>query len=232
MSKALPVAVAVILGGAALVPVFYASQHPAPAKTHRASASTSSEPKKVLSYMQGYQMGGQVSPEMDIDGFAQGLRDAREHKPHAYNDQQVKEAIVNYQKELQGKLSSLQEKNKTFLTENAKKAGVKTTASGLQYEIIKQGTGKQATANSTVKVNYEGKLVNGTVFDSSYARGEPAEFPLAGTIPGWIEGIPLLKEGGSIMLYVPAKLAYGEQGNQAIPPNSVLIFKVDLLAVK
>ena len=232
MSKALPVAVAVILGGAALVPVFYASQHPAPAKTHRASASTSSEPKKVLSYMQGYQMGGQVSPEMDIDGFAQGLRDAREHKPHAYNDQQVKEAIVNYQKELQGKLSSLQEKNKTFLTENAKKAGVKTTASGLQYEIIKQGTGKQATANSTVKVNYEGKLVDGTVFDSSYARGEPAEFPLAGTIPGWIEGIPLLKEGGSIMLYVPAKLAYGEQGNQAIPPNSVLIFKVDLLAVK
>lgn len=232
MSKALPVAVAVILGGAALVPVFYASQHPAPAKSQRASASTSSEPKKILSYMQGYQMGGQVSAEMDIDGFAQGLRDARDHKPHAYNDQQVKEAIVNYQKELQGKLNSLQEKNKTFLAENAKKAGVKTTASGLQYEIIKQGTGKQATANSTVKVNYEGKLVDGTVFDSSYARGEPAEFPLAGTIPGWIEGIPLLKEGGSIMLYVPAKLAYGEQGNQAIPPNSVLIFKVDLLAVK
>ncbi|WP_111895851.1 FKBP-type peptidyl-prolyl cis-trans isomerase [Acinetobacter sp. MB5] len=232
MSKALPVAVAVILGGAALVPVFYASQHPAPAKSQRASASTSSEPKKILSYMQGYQMGGQVSPEMDIDGFAQGLRDAREHKPHAYNDQQVKEAVLNYQKELQGKLNSLQEKNKTFLAENAKKAGVKTTASGLQYEIIKQGTGKQATANSTVKVNYEGKLVDGTVFDSSYARGEPAEFPLAGTIPGWIEGIPLLKEGGSIMLYVPANLAYGEQGNQAIPPNSVLIFKVDLLAVK
>lgn len=232
MSKALPVAVAVILGGAALVPVFYATQHPAPAKSQRASASTSSEPKKILSYMQGYQMGGQVSAEMDIDGFAQGLRDAREHKPHAYNDQQVKEAIVNYQKELQGKLNSLQEKNKTFLAENAKKAGVQTTASGLQYEIIKQGTGKQATANSTVRVNYEGKLVDGTVFDSSYARGEPAEFPLAGTIPGWIEGIPLLKEGGSIMLYVPAKLAYGEQGNQAIPPNSVLIFKVDLLAVK
>lgn len=232
MSKALPVAVAVILGGAALVPVFYASQHPAPAKSQRASASTSSEPKKILSYMQGYQMGGQVSAEMDIDGFAQGLRDARDHKPHAYNDQQVKEAIVNYQKELQGKLNSLQEKNKTFLAENAKKAGVKTTASGLQYEIIKQGTGKQATANSTVQVNYEGKLVDGTVFDSSYTRGQPAEFPLSGTIPGWIEGIPLLKEGGSIMLYVPAKLAYGEQGNQAIPPNSVLIFKVDLLAVK
>lgn len=232
MSKALPVAVAVILGGAALVPVFYASQHPAPAKSQRASASTSSEPKKILSYMQGYQMGGQVSAEMDIDGFAQGLRDARDHKPHAYNDQQVKEAIVNYQKELQGKLNSLQEKNKTFLAENAKEAGVKTTASGLQYEIIKQGTGKQATANSTVQVNYEGKLVDGTVFDSSYTRGQPAEFPLSGTIPGWIEGIPLLKEGGSIMLYVPAKLAYGEQGNQAIPPNSVLIFKVDLLAVK
>ena len=232
MSKALPVAVAVILGGAALVPVFYASQHPAPAKTHRAAAGTSSEPKKILSYMQGYQMGGQVSAEMDIDGFAQGLRDARDHKPHAYNDQQVKEAIVNYQKELQGKLNSLQEKNKTFLAENAKKAGVKTTASGLQYEIIKQGTGKQATTNSTVQVNYEGKLVDGTVFDSSYTRGQPAEFPLSGTIPGWIEGIPLLKEGGSIMLYVPAKLAYGEQGNQAIPPNSVLIFKVDLLAVK
>ena len=103
MSKALPVAVAVILGGAALVPVFYASQHPAPAKSQRASASTSSEPKKILSYMQGYQMGGQVSAEMDIDGFAQGLRDARDHKPHAYNDQQVKEAIVNYQKELQGR---------------------------------------------------------------------------------------------------------------------------------
>lgn len=229
MSKALPVAIAVILGGAALVPVYYATQHPASA-SHKKDGST--QPVDVISYVEGYKIGSQMPADVQVDHFADGVRDGQKHEKPAYNDEQLKQAFLAYQKEMQSKANSLQELNKTFLADNAKKPGIKTTASGLQYQILKEGTGKKPTVDSTVKVNYEGKLVDGTVFDSSYQRNEPVEFPLKGVIPGWIEGIPLIKEGGSIMLYIPANLAYGEQGNQSIPPNSVLIFKVDLLQVK
>ncbi|MEB3767363.1 FKBP-type peptidyl-prolyl cis-trans isomerase [Acinetobacter sp. MD2] len=119
-----------------------------------------------------------------------------------------------------------------FLARNAHNPNIKTTPSGLQYQILKQGTGKKPTLNSTITVDYEGKLIDGTVFDSSFKRHEPIEFPLKNVITGWQEGIPLIKEGGSIMLYIPAKLAYGAEDNVSIPPNSVLIFKVNLLRVK
>ncbi|MEB3767362.1 FKBP-type peptidyl-prolyl cis-trans isomerase [Acinetobacter sp. MD2] len=228
MSKALPVAIAVILGGAALVPIYYATQHPASSD----KKELSTKPVDVISYVEGYKVGAQMPADVATDHFADGVRDGQKHDKPAYNDEQLKQAFIAYQKEMQNKTNSLQELNKTFLANNAKKPGIKTTASGLQYQVLKEGTGKQPTVNSTVKVNYEGKLADGTVFDSSFKRNEPVEFPLQNVIPGWKEGIPLMKEGGSIMLYVPANLAYGEQGNQAIPPNSVLIFKVDLLQVK
>ena len=121
----------------------------------------------------------------------------------------------------------------TFLAENAKKEGVKTTASGLQYKVIKSGTGESPTLSDTVKVHYHGTLIDGTVFDSSVQRGEPISFPVGGVIPGWVEALQLMKVGDKWQLVIPAKLAYGEQSpSPAIPPNSVLIFEVELLGIE
>jgi FKBP-type peptidyl-prolyl cis-trans isomerase FkpA len=108
----------------------------------------------------------------------------------------------------------------------------KTTASGLQYIITKEGTGKQPTAQSIVKVHYEGRLINGQVFDSSYKRGQPVEFPLNQVIPGWTEGLQLMKEGGKATFFIPSNLAYGPQELPGIPANSTLIFDVELISVK
>jgi len=120
-----------------------------------------------------------------------------------------------------------------FLANNAKKPGVKVTASGLQYEIITEGTGKTPSPTSKVTVHYEGKLVDGTIFDSSYKRGETISFPLNGVIQGWQEGLQLLKEGGKAMLYIPSNLGYGEKGaGNIIPGNSTLIFTVELFKVE
>lgn len=120
-----------------------------------------------------------------------------------------------------------------FLAENAQREGVKTTASGLQYEVLVQGDGPKPTAEQTVKVHYEGTLVNGKVFDSSYQRGEPIEFPLNGVIKGWTEGLQLMPVGSTYMLYIPYELGYGERGaGQDIPGFATLIFKVELLEIK
>ena len=126
------------------------------------------------------------------------------------------------------------EKGEKFLKENGAKDGVKTTASGLQYKIEKEGAGKNPAATDTVTVNYEGKLLDGTVFDSSYKRNEPATFPLNRVIRGWTEGLQLVKEGGTVILYIPSKLAYGESGTPGGPigPNETLIFKVELIKIQ
>jgi FKBP-type peptidyl-prolyl cis-trans isomerase len=126
------------------------------------------------------------------------------------------------------------EKGEKFLADNKTKEGVKTTASGLQYKITKEGTGKQPKATDSVLVHYEGKLLDGTVFDSSIKRNEPISFPLNRVIPGWTEGLQLVKEGGKAILYIPAKLAYGERGTPGGPigPNETLIFEVELLKVQ
>jgi FKBP-type peptidyl-prolyl cis-trans isomerase len=125
-------------------------------------------------------------------------------------------------------------KGEAFLKENATKDGVKTTPSGLQYKMLKEGTGKSPKATDTVVVHYRGTLINGTEFDSSYKRGMPAEFPLNQVIPGWTEGLQLLKEGGKATLYIPGKLAYGPRGMPpaGIGPNETLIFEVELLKVQ
>jgi len=120
-----------------------------------------------------------------------------------------------------------------FLANNAKKAGVVVTNSGLQYEVITEGTGKSPQSTSSVTVHYEGKLVDGTIFDSSYERGETITFPLNGVIPGWTEGLQLMKEGGKALLYIPSNLGYGERGaGSIIPGNSALIFTVELFKVE
>ena len=124
------------------------------------------------------------------------------------------------------------EKGEKFLAENKTKEGVKTTASGLQYKITKEGTGNSPKATDRVLVHYEGKLLDGTVFDSSIKRGEPIAFPLNRVIPGWTEGLQFLKEGGKAILYIPSKLAYGSRGaGGAIGPDETLIFEVELIKV-
>lgn len=121
-----------------------------------------------------------------------------------------------------------------FLAENAKNEGVKTTPTGLQYKIVREGTGKSPTSRDVVQVHYAGTLLDGTEFDSSYKRNEPAAFPLNQVIRGWTEGLQLLKEGGEAILYIPSDLAYGSRGTPGgpIPPDATLIFKVELLKVK
>lgn len=120
-----------------------------------------------------------------------------------------------------------------FLKENASKPGVHTTSSGLQYKVITEGHGKSPKATDTVKVNYRGTTIDGTEFDSSYKRNEPISFPLNGVIPGWTEGVQLMKEGGKIELFIPSNLAYGSQGaGGVIAPDSTLIFDIELLKVQ
>ncbi len=140
-------------------------------------------------------------------------------------------------KEVQKEEMSVEEQNlnegKAFLAENKKKAGVTTTSSGLQYEVLTQGNGPKPTASDSVKVHYEGTLINGTVFDSSYKRGQSISFPLNGVIRGWTEGVQLMNVGSKFRFYIPSDLAYGVRGaGRDIGPNSTLIFDVELLGIE
>jgi FKBP-type peptidyl-prolyl cis-trans isomerase len=135
---------------------------------------------------------------------------------------------------LAGMAETSTDKGKAYLEENAKKEGVKTTASGLQYKVLKEGEGKTPKASDTVSVHYRGTLLDGTEFDSSIKRGQPAEFPLDRVIKGWTEGVQLMKEGSKYQFVIPPQLAYGERGTPGGPigPNATLIFEVELLKVK
>ncbi len=148
----------------------------------------------------------------------------------------MKEFQENMMKKKEEDAKKLAETNKAagdkFLAENKAKAGVQTTASGLQYKVITEGSGVKPKATDTVKVHYTGKLLDGKVFDSSVTRGEPVEFPVSGVIPGWVEALQLMPQGSKWEVYIPSELAYGPTGNQAIPPSSTLIFEVELLEVK
>jgi FKBP-type peptidyl-prolyl cis-trans isomerase len=178
----------------------------------------------------------QMGDAIDVKFLISGLTDAMSDLPSKVTAAELQAAFTAldaHMAEKDNAAGAVNEKaGKEFLAANATKEGVKTTASGLQYKITKEGTGKTPVATDTVRVHYKGTLLNGKQFDSSYDRGEPAEFPLNGVIPGWTEGLQLIKEGGKATLWIPSDLAYGPNGNQGIPPSSTLIFEVELLEVK
>jgi FKBP-type peptidyl-prolyl cis-trans isomerase FklB len=195
--------------------------------------------KDKVSYSIGMQIGfnlGRQKVDVNPDILAAGIKDAISGKPQLTPDQ-VKDIMAQFEKDMETKQKALGEKNKTegtkYLEENKKKAGVKTTASGLQYKVVKDGTGAQPKATDMVTVNYRGTLIDGTEFDSSYKRGQPATFPVNGVIKGWTEALQLMKQGSKYQLFIPSTLAYGERAmGPDIGPNSTLIFEVELQDVK
>lgn len=199
--------------------------------------------KEQFSYSYGYLMGRNNTDaltDLNLDIFYQGLQEGAQSKTARLTDEEMAKAINDYKKTLEAK--QLIEFQKTgqlniqagtaFLADNAKKSGVITTKSGLQYQVLKEGNGQKPKATSRVKVNYEGRLLDGTVFDSSIARNHPVEFQLSQVIAGWTEGLQTMKEGGKTRFFIPANLAYGEVGaGDTIGPNSTLIFDIELLQV-
>ena len=164
---------------------------------------------------------------------AKAIEDVMNNKETALNDQQCNNAVMGYINKIQqGKSKGAIEEGEKFLAENKKKPGVKTTASGLQYEVIKEGTGAKPTVDDSVTCHYAGSLVNGTEFESSYKTGEPITFALRRVIPGWTEALQYMTVGSKYKLYIPYQLAYGVQDNGPIPGGSTLIFEVELLEIK
>ena len=185
-----------------------------------------SEADKV-GYALGVDMGSTVKEiggdKINIDAVVSGLKDAAAGKELA-----MKREEAQFEKEI----AANAEAGKKFLEENGKKEGVKTTDSGLQYKVEKEGKGAKPTKDDSVTVHYEGRLLDGTIFDSSYERKEPVVFKVTDVIPGWVEGLQLMSEGSKYTLYIPSSLAYGETGAPpSIPPNSTLTFDVELVKV-
>jgi FKBP-type peptidyl-prolyl cis-trans isomerase FklB len=197
--------------------------------------STKTEKQKV-GYAIGLQVGSKLKGiDIDFAALAEGVRDAASGAKPQMTDKEVLEAMQSLQKQFMAAQDAVAKDNQkagdAFLAENAKKEGVKVTASGLQYKVIKSGSGKTPKIDDTVSVNYKGTLISGKEFDASE---EPVTFPLKGVIPGWTEVLQLMKEGDKWMVYIPAKLAYGENPRPGGPigPNEALIFEVELVAVK
>jgi FKBP-type peptidyl-prolyl cis-trans isomerase FklB len=199
--------------------------------------------KQRASYAIGANIGADMKrQELDLDAklLGAGLADGFAGKA-ALTDVEIRAALDGFREEMTKKMQARQatagaenlKKGQAFLAANAKKEGVKTTESGLQYKVLKSGTGATPKRTDSVKVHYHGTLIDGTVFDSSVERGEPISFAVTGVIPGWTEALQLMKVGDKFQLYLPSKLAYGEEGaGGKIGPNSVLIFDVELLGIE
>lgn len=190
-----------------------------------------------LSYAWGLAMGQQLRgmgvKEINVEDYTAAVKAVFEGTESALPLDEAQKLINEYLQNLEAEATkAAREAGEKFLAENKCKEGVKTTASGLQYIVEKEGNGAQPAATDEVTVHYTGKLLNGQVFDSSVQRGEPATFPLNHVIPGWTEGVQLMKEGAKYTFFIPSGLAYGPQGvPNAIPPHSTLIFEVELIKV-
>ena len=190
-----------------------------------------------ISYALGLGIGQQIK-NMHIEGFsiedfAQSIRDIVEGKPTAMSSRDAQTMLNEYfEKQAKEQAQQAIAEGKVFLEGNAKRAGVTQTKSGLQYEVLTEGTGRSPKATDTVRCHYEGRLLDGSIFDSSYQRGTPADFGLNQVIAGWTEGVQLMKEGAKYRFFIPYLLAYGERGaGSSIPPYSTLVFDVELIKV-
>jgi FKBP-type peptidyl-prolyl cis-trans isomerase FklB len=170
---------------------------------------------------------------INVEDFAQAIADVLNRKETAISHNEAREIVNKYFMELEEKMNAENiEKGKAFLEENAKKEGVITLPSGLQYQVITEGNGKKPSATDKVKCHYEGTLIDGTLFDSSIKRGQPAVFGVNQVIRGWVEALQLMSEGSKLRLFIPSELGYGaQQAGEMIPPHSTLIFEVELIEV-
>ena len=198
-----------------------------------------------LSYSLGLGIGQQLlqmglKDKLDITDFAASINDVLQGNPLKVSHQEGQQIVSTFFADMEAKQKAAaaeagkaaKQLGEQFLAENAKRSGITTTKSGLQYEVITEGTGRQPKATDTVRCHYEGRLIDGTVFDSSYKRNAPADFGLQQVIAGWTEGVQLMKEGSKFRFYIPYMLAYGEGGAGAmIPPFSALVFDVELIKV-
>ena len=197
-----------------------------------------------LSYSFGLAIGTQLmdmgAEAINVEDFSQALKDVFTGQPLAVKPEEAQNMVSSFlheqeiakRKEMEEKGLKARSEGESFLRDNGKRPGIITTASGLQYEILEEGNGKHPKATDSVKCHYEGRLIDGTVFDSSIRRGEPAVFPLNGVISGWTEGVQLMAEGARYRFYIPYQLAYGANGaGSSIPPYAALIFDIELIAV-
>jgi len=216
------------------------------------TANAATEDKKItlkdktdkVSYSIGIDIGksfNEQSISLNEDAFIAGVRDGRNAKTALMTDDEIRDTLLALQTEMvekqKAEAKKVSMKNKTdgtkFLEKNKKRDGIVTLPSGLQYKVITEGKGAKPKATDTVTTHYRGKLIDGTEFDSSYSRGEPVSFAVNGVIPGWTEALQLMSPGSKWELFIPADLAYGEQGiGGVIPPNSTLTFEVELISVK
>lgn len=238
---------ALALALAAAAPLAFGQPETTPAQPETAAepetaAPSPEESRTIASYALGFQIGGNFATErvdLDLDAFISGLRAATASQDAAYTPEQMQQAVAAFQQQVaaaqQARIAAEGASNlaagQAFLEQNAAREGVTVLPSGLQIETLAEGTGDSPEASDQVSVHYTGTLVDGTVFDSSRERGQPATFPVSGVIPGFAEGLRQLKEGGRAKLYIPPSIGYGERGGGPIPPNATLIFDVELLDV-
>ena len=193
-------------------------------------------------YIIGTQIGENLKKaeiDVNLELLMQGIKDTLQGREPALSQAQMQKVYSDWQQRMRAKQLAKQKKEAAenlaagtaFLEANKAKQGVKVLPSGLQYKVITEGTGNTPTADDKVKTHYRGTLIDGTEFDSSYKRNKPAEFPVKGVIKGWVEALQLMKEGGKWELYIPANLAYGERGRPGIPPNSTLVFEIELIEI-
>jgi FKBP-type peptidyl-prolyl cis-trans isomerase FklB len=219
-----------------------AAQEQIPPARKSGSAPAPQTQQERIGYAIGLDIGRMFQKqaiEVDLTFLTRGIRDGLTGAKPAMSDEEMQTALQTMQKEAQMRAAARAKaegtKNQTegqnFLAQNAKKEGVKTTKSGLQYKVLKEGKGPSPKASDVVRTHYHGTFLNGDVFDSSVQRGEPAEFAVNRVIPGWTEALQQMKVGSKWQLFVPAELAYGESGFGDIPPNKTLVFEVELLGI-